>query len=318
MDYVSRETLEEMIAQAVARSSTFCFWPHGEAPGAKDSDAIFTPEPYHTGTSRFDRAVTGIRAPEITVYPPEKPNGTAILVTPGGSYRRVVQDKEGSALAPFFNERGYTLFVMTYRLPGEGHQEGADAPLADAQRAMRYLRANAHQWNIKPERIGVLGFSAGGHLAASLGTRFDESVYSAIDKIDEISARPAFMALVYPVITMQAETGHPGSRLELIGATPDAAHIRHYSPEERVNAATPPTFLLHAIDDPAVKMENSLLFFNALRSLGVSVEMHLFENGKHGFGIRDAQGLPLALWPELLMNWIAARVRQERCANGSV
>jgi len=217
-------------------------------------------------------------------------------------------DKEGSALAPFFNAHGYTLFVMTYRMPGDGHEEGANAPLADAQRAMRYIRANAHEWKINPDRIGVLGFSSGGHVAASLGTRFDESVYTPIDSIDEQSARPAFMALVYPVITLREDIGHPGSRLELVGATPEKEDLQRYSLEERVDNTTPPTFLLHAIDDPAVKVENSLVFFNALRRPGVSVEMHLFERGKHGFGIRDAQGLPLAIWPELMMNWIASKV----------
>lgn len=300
--------LTQMMAHAVSLSSTFTIWPQGEAPGAKNSDAVFTPEPRHTGTSDYDRAVTGIRAPEITVYAPAKPNGTGILVTPGGSYRRVVMDKEGSALAPFFNARGYTLFVMTYRMPGDGHEEGANAPLADAQRAMRYIRANAHEWKINPDRIGVLGFSSGGHVAASLGTRFAESVYTPIDDVDEQPARPAFMALVYPVVTLREDIGHPGSRLELVGATPKKEDLQRYSLEERADNTTPPTFLLHAIDDPAVKVENSLVFFNALRELGVSVEMHLFERGKHGFGIRDAQGLPLAIWPEMMMNWIATKV----------
>ncbi|WP_410759104.1 alpha/beta hydrolase [Citrobacter youngae] len=238
MEALSRETLETMIAQAVAHATTVSVWPMGEAPGAKNSDAVFTPEPRHTGTSHYDRAVTGIRAPEITVYAPAKPNGVGILVTPGGSYRRVVLDKEGSALAPFFNARGYTLFVMTYRLPGDGHEEASNAPLADAQRAMRYIRANAHEWGIDPYRIGILGFSSGGHVAASLGTRFAESVYTPLDSVDE----------------------------------------------------------------------HSLVFFNALREQGVPVEMHLFERGKHGFGIRDAQGLPLAIWPEMMMNWVATKV----------
>ena len=308
MEALSRETLENMMEQAVAKATTVSFWPQGEAPGAKNSDAVFTPEPRNTGTSQNDRAVTGIRAPEITVYTPVKPNGIGILVTPGGSYRRVVMDKEGSVLAPFFNARGYTLFVMTYRMPGDGHEEGANAPLADAQRAIRYIRANAHEWKINPDRIGVLGFSSGGHVAASLGTRFAETVYTPIDNVDEQPARPAFMALVYPVVTLREDIGHPGSRLELVGAKPEKEDLRHYSLEERVDSTTPPTFLLHAIDDPAVKEENRLVFFNALREQGVPVEIHLFERRKHGFGIRDAQGLPLAIWPEMMMNWVATKV----------
>jgi len=308
MEKISRETLERQMVQAVSDAVTFSIWPDGEAPGAAASDAVFTPEPKYTGTSDYDRSVTGVRAPQITVYAPARPNGVGILVAPGGSYRRVVLDKEGSALAAAFNARGYTLFVMTYRMPGDCHAEGADAPLADVQRAMRLIRARAAEWRLDAVRTGVLGFSAGGHVAASLGTRHDEAVYAPLDAVDEQDARPAFMALVYPVITMHADIDHPGSRHELIGDAPTPEQIRHYSLEDRASANTPPTFLLHAVDDPAVKVENSLAMFTALRRLGVPVEMHLFERGKHGFGIRDAQGLPVALWPELMMNWIGTKV----------
>jgi len=308
MEALSRETLEQNMAHAVSRSATFTIWPDNEAPGAQTSDTVFTPEPHHTGTSHFDRAVTGIRAPEITVYAPSKPNGVGILVTPGGSYRRVVLDKEGSALASFFNARGYTLFVMTYRMPGDGHEEGADAPLADIQRAMRVIRASAGEWQLDPARIGGRVSGAGGQGAGRPGPRHDETVYAPLDAADALSARPAFMALVYPVITMQGEHYHPGSRLELMGDNPGEELIRRYSLEARVTRDAPPAFLLHAADDPAVKVENSLAMFTALRRVGVPVEMHLFERGKHGFGIRDAQGLPVALWPELMMNWIATKV----------
>jgi len=302
------ETLLSLMEDAVARAATFPVWPQGEAPGAKESPARFQLEEQHTGDSKFDRSVTGVRAPEITVYAPQKPNGVGILVTPGGAYRRVVLDKEGSELAASFNAKGYTLFVMTYRLPADGHAEGADAPLADLQRAMRTLRARAAAWQLDPQRIGILGFSAGGHAAASLGTRYNETVYPAQDTIDNESARPAFMALAYPVITMQAEIDHPVSRQQLIGDAPGPQQILRYSAEQRVDSNTPPTFLLHAVDDPSVKVENSLVMFTALRRLGVPVEMHLFEQGKHGFGIRDAQGLPVAVWPELLMAWLATKV----------
>lgn len=308
MRNMSREDLLTLMDVAVQHASTFPVWPQGEAPGAQVSTVRFQLEEHHTGPSRFDRSVTGVRAPEITVYAPQNPNGVGILVTPGGSYRRVVLDKEGSALASCFNAKGYTLFVMTYRLPGDGHAEGADAPLADVQRAMRTLRANASAWHIDPERIGVMGFSAGGHAAASLGTRYNESVYAPLDAIDQQSARPAFMALVYPVITMQEAIDHPQSRQQLIGETPTADQIRHYSAEHMADENTPPTFLLHAVDDPAVKVENSVVMFTALRRLGVAVEMHLFEQGAHGFGIRDALGLPVAIWPELMMGWIATKV----------
>nr|WP_318381627.1 alpha/beta hydrolase [uncultured Enterobacter sp.] len=308
MKTLSNDYLLQLMEEASHRATTFSVWPQGEAPGAATSPVRFQLEEHHTGPSAFDRSVTGVRDPQITVYAPENPNGVGILVTPGGSYRRVVLDKEGSALAPFFNARGYTLFVMTYRMPGDGHAEGANAPLADVQRALRTLRARAREWHLEADKLGVMGFSAGGHAAASLGTRYDEAVYAPLDEIDALSARPAFMALVYPVITMHQEIDHPGSRHELIGDTPTDAQIQHYSLEERADSATPPTFLLHAVDDPAVKVENSVVLFTALRRLGVPVEMHLFEQGQHGFGIRDAQGLPVAVWPELMMAWIETKV----------
>ncbi|EPO1792558.1 alpha/beta hydrolase [Cronobacter turicensis] len=303
----AHDALLTRMREAVARSRELSVWPQDEAPGARQSPAVFTLEERLTGASELDRSVTGVRAPRIVVYAPENPNGIGILVTPGGSYRRVVLDKEGSALAPEFNDRGYTLFVMTYRLPADGHAEGADAPLADLQRSMRLIRAQATRWRLDPDKLGVLGFSAGGHAAASLGTRWNDAVYAPLDETDAFSARPAFMGLAYPVMTMEEPVAHPGSREALTGAAPDDAAICRYSPQRAVNASTPPTFLLHAVDDPAVKVENSLLMFNALHAQGVPVEMHLFEQGQHGFGIRDALGLPAHVWPTLLMNWIESK-----------
>ncbi|RPH20224.1 alpha/beta hydrolase [Buttiauxella warmboldiae] len=284
----------------------FPVWPQGEAPGAKNSPVREETVDRRKDGGLADRAVTGIRTPTITAYLPKKPNGIALLVTPGGSYQRVVLDKEGSDLAPIFNAQGYTLFVMTYRMPADGHAEGADASLADAQRAIRTLKADANKWKIDPQRIGVLGFSAGGHVAASLATRYNETVYPARDAVDQISARPDFLALMYPVITMQENIAHPGSRKALIGEQPPAGQIKKYSPEMNVTEQTPPTFIVHAVDDPSVPVDNSLVMFNALRAHHVPVEMHLFEHGKHGFGIRGAAGLPAASWPELLMNWVEA------------
>lgn len=291
---------------ALAALPTFTFWPSGEAPGAKNSPVSFSLVERSKDPALPDRAVTGIRAPEITVYAPERPNGVALLVTPGGSYQRVVLDKEGSDLAAPFNAQGYTLFVMTYRMPADGHAEGANAPLADAQRAMRTLRARAGEWNINPHRIGVMGFSAGGHVAASLETRYDEPVYTPLDAIDKHSARPDFVVLGYPVISMDNAIAHPGSRKALIGDTPNAGQIKQYSPELNVSAQTPPTFIMHAVDDPSVPVDNSLVMFNALRAHKVPTELHLFAEGKHGFGIRGAKGLPAAAWPQLAMCWIAS------------
>lgn len=291
---------------AFAALPVLSVWPNGEAPGAKNSPVTYAQVERSKDPKLPDRAVTGIRAPQITVYAPAHPNGVALLVTPGGSYQRVVLDKEGSDLAAPFNAKGYTLFVMTYRMPADGHAEGANAPLADAQRALRTVRANAAKWHINPQKIGVMGFSAGGHVAASLETRYDEAVYSPLDDVDKQSARPDFVVLGYPVISMDKAIAHPGSRTALIGDTPSTEQIKHYSPELNVTAQTPPTFLMHAVDDPSVPVDNSLVMFNALRAHNVPTELHLFAEGKHGFGIRGAKGLPAAAWPELAMNWVAS------------
>ena len=256
---------------------TFSVWPGGEAPGAKNSPASESLVERSKDPSLPDRAVTGVRAPTITVYAPEKPNCIALLVTPGGSYQRVVLDKEGS-----------------------------DAPLADAQRALRTLRARAAEWHIDPHKIGIMGFSAGGHVAASLETRYSEPAYAAVDAIDQQSARPDFAVLGYPVISMDPAIAHPGSRKALIGETPTAERQHRYSPEQNVTPQTPPTFIFHAVDDPSVPVDNALVMFNALRAHQVPTELHLFAEGKHGFGIRGTRGLPAAEWPQLAMNWIAS------------
>ncbi|WP_174509783.1 alpha/beta hydrolase [Klebsiella oxytoca] len=291
---------------ALAALPTLPVWPGGEAPGAKNSPAVPSLVDRSKDGALPDRAVTGIRVPEITVYAPAKPNGIALLVTPGGSYQRVVLDKEGSDLAPVFTAQGYTLFVMTYRMPADGHAEGSNAPLADAQRALRTLRARAPEWHIDPHKIGIMGFSAGGHVAASLETRYDDAIYPATDAVDGLSARPDFVVLGYPVISMDPAIAHPGSRHALIGDTPTAEQQRLYSPEHNVTAATPPTFIMHAVDDPSVPVDNALVMFNALRAHKVPTELHLFAEGKHGFGIRGTTGLPAAEWPQLAMNWIAS------------
>lgn len=281
-------------------------WPGAEAPGAAGSTA----KPVLTERSHDpqlpDRAWSGIRAPTITVYPAAHPNGTAMLVIPGGAYKRVVVDKEGTDLAPVFNQQGYTLFVMNYRLPGDGHREGADAPLADAQRAMRLIRKHSAQWGVRPDKLGVMGFSAGGHVAASLGTGFDRVVYPPLDALDRLSARPDFMILMYPVMTMTPPLAHAGSRHELLGASPDAQREMRYSPQRQVTANTPPALLIQAVDDPSVNMDNALMMFASLRRQHIPAELHLFEQGKHGFGIRGARGLPVAIWPQLVDRWIAA------------
>ena len=281
-------------------------WPNGDAPGASDSRA----QPQIVDLAKeyepFDRAASGVRCPELAFWFPEESNGITLLVAPGGGYQRVMIDREGSALATFFTAMGYTLAVMTYRLPYDGHHEGADAPLADAQRAVRLLRDRA-QLGLNGKYIVMMGFSAGGHLAASLGTRFAEKLYPVQDQIDSQSPRPDAMVLVYPLISMRDGLAHEGARTRLLGAWPDQKSIDAYSMETRVHAQTPPTLLIHSADDDSVPVNNSMVFFSALREHNVPAELHFYQKGGHGFGIRGVADLPLASWPMLVTEWLRAK-----------
>ncbi|PWC31079.1 alpha/beta hydrolase [Azospirillum sp. TSO35-2] len=249
-----------------------------------------------------DRALLAITQPSLLVYRPAKPNGTALLVTPGGAYQRVVLDKEADEIAPRFTDAGVTVFRLAYRLPGKA--QATDAPLMDAQRALRLIRANAADWGLDPARIGVLGFSAGGHVASQLATGYERKVYEPVDAADQLSARPDFLALGYPVITMDERFTHAISRQELIGDTPSPETIAAYSTERQVTAATPQAFIFHANDDADVPVANSLAFYDALRKAGVPAELHIFRQGGHGFSLRFAAGLPAAQWPDLLLAWM--------------
>jgi acetyl esterase/lipase len=250
-----------------------------------------------------DRIATEIGEPLMTVFRPARPSGAAILVVPGGGYIRVTIDKEGFETARRWNEAGITAFVLRYRLPAEGWARPADTPLQDAERALRLIRANAATYGLDPKRIAVMGFSAGGHVAASLCTRFDDKVYEAVDAADAVSARPDLSALAYPVMTMAAPTAHAGSLKALLGPSPSAQAVAAASPDRHVTAAAPPAFLFGALDDPSVPPENGLLYLAALRAAGVPCEVHLFQEGGHGFGIRLAQGKPAAVWPDLFLAW---------------
>lgn len=287
-----------------AAAEVIRLWP-GKAPGAPARLPQEQITERSTSPDYRDRAVTGIGVPSISVYRPARPNGAAVLVIPGGGYIRVVIDKEGLETAARLNAAGVTAFVLRYRLPAEGWAQRADVPLQDAQRAMRLIRANTGRFGVDPKRIAVMGFSAGGHLAASLATRHAASVYAPIDAADRLPARPDLAALVYPVMSMRAPAVHAGSRDALLGPDPSEAQLDAYSPDRGVTADTPPTFLLHATDDASVPVENSMLMFAALRAAGRTVEMHIFQEGGHGFGLRLAQGKPAERWPDLFLAWAA-------------
>jgi acetyl esterase/lipase len=250
-----------------------------------------------------DRHIAGVNRPRMVVFRAQNPNGASLLLMPGGGYRWVVVDREGFEMARWLAARGVTVFVLFYRLPGDGWADNANVALADAQRAMRLIRHHAKDFAIDPERIAAMGFSAGGHLCADLMTRFDAKVYAPVDAPDTLSARPALAAPLYPVVSMSLPHAHRGSRERLLGATPTEAMERAHSPHLNVSAATPPTFLLHAEDDPSVPAANSLLLRDALLKHKVPVETHLFPTGGHGFGLSKTAGKPVALWPELFLNW---------------
>ncbi|MBJ7439727.1 MAG: alpha/beta hydrolase [Sphingopyxis sp.] len=253
-----------------------------------------------------DRMLQGITRPRLDIFRPAKPNGAAVILAPGGGYRYVVIDKEGYELARWLKDRGVTVYVLFYRLPGDGWTNGSDVPLADAQRAMRLVRSRAKIDRIDPARVTFGGFSAGGQVAASLLTRFDATVCAPVDAADSLSARPDALAAIYPVVSMDRSIAHAVSREKLIGASPDAAREKLYSPERNVRPDQPPLWLLHAEDDSVVKVANSVRLREATRAVGAPCEAHFFERGEHGFGLMKTAGLPVAIWPELLWNWLRA------------
>lgn len=283
-------------------TETIDLWPAG-APGMPDPAPEELVTERSTDEQLSDRFVRGIANPRLVVFRPSVPNGAAILLTPGGGYRWVVIDKEGYELGRYFSARGYTVFVLFYRLPGEGWAAGPDVALSDAQRAMRLIRANAGHYGVNPSRVGAMGFSAGGHLCADLGTRFATRTYEPVDDADALSARPLVAAPIYPVISMSLPIAHAGSRELLIGGDASPELERAHEPHRNVPDDAPPFFLVHAEDDGSVVVENTLLLRAALRDRGIEVETHLFAHGGHGFGLRKALGKPAAIWPELFGNW---------------
>jgi len=244
-----------------------------------------------------------ISDPTLSVFLPNKgkANGTAVMICPGGGYSFLSFENEGFQVASWLNDLGITAFILKYRLPNDAIMEDKSiGPLQDAQRAVRLIRRKAHKWNINPQKIGVIGFSAGGHLAASLATHFDEKVYTPDDKL---SARPDFSILVYPVITMKEKYAHQGSKRNLLGKDPNKDLIEFFSNELMVTANTPPTFLIHAADDQTVPVENSLMYFNSLRTNDVPSELHIYQKGGHGFALKASESTEV-LWTKACELWM--------------
>jgi acetyl esterase/lipase len=246
--------------------------------------------------------ISKISIPTLSIYLPskQKATGTAVVICPGGGYSIVAAGHEGADIAKTFTDMGVAAFVVKYRIPNiETMIDPEIGPLQDAQQAIKIVREGAKQWNVNPDKVGIMGFSAGGHLASTAGTHFSKSV---ISNPNNTSLRPDFMLLIYPVISFADSIGHLGSRDNLIGKNPSAQKIIEYSNELQVNSDTPPTFLVHASDDDAVKPQNSIVFYQALLKNHVAAEMHLYETGGHGFGLNLKN--KNEHWMERCKNWM--------------
>ncbi|AYN67428.1 alpha/beta hydrolase [Euzebyella marina] len=285
-----------------AQDTIIPLWPKGKIPNRVETDE--KEEHVKEGILRISK----VQEPTIEVYLPAKQNATgeAVLIFPGGGYHILAYDWEGTDIAKFLNGKGIAGIVVKYRLPtSESLKEKYNVPLIDAQRALRLVRSKAAEFNINANKIGIVGFSAGGHLASTLGTHFNEKVYDDIDNADKLSARPDFMTLVYPVITFTQSTKHSGSQKALLQGNETEELLQRFSNESQVTPETPPTLLVHATDDTAVPVENSLLFFQALKDKGVSATMHIYPKGGHGFSLaRNDEHL--RDWTERMFEWMSS------------
>ena len=262
-----------------------------------NSKPIANREKSETGADGILR-ISKVSEPALLVYipPKEKANGSAVIICPGGGYSILAASHEGTDVAKIFNEWGVTAFVLKYRLPDDSTMVSKETgPLMDAQRAIQLVRQQAAKWGINQHKIGIMGFSAGGHLASTAGTHFNRAFISNSEKT---SLRPDFMILLYPVISFTDSLAHMGSRTNLIGKSPSPEKIQYYSNELQVNNETPPTFLVHAKDDNGVKVENSIAFYDALKKHGIPAEIHLYEKGGHGFGMNNKTS------PDKWMDWL--------------
>jgi len=250
--------------------------------------------------------ISYVQTPDIAVYLPSKMNATgqAIVICPGGGYLILAYNWEGTDIAKWLNSKGIAAIVLKYRLPvSKSNIINHKSPLLDAQQALRLTRYHAKEWNINRDKIGIMGFSAGGHLASTAGTHFDSGYSSAVDPVKTLSSRPDFMVLVYPVITFSHSFMHEGSRNALIGENPDSDLTKFYSNELQVKDNTPPTFIIHAGDDNSVPVENSMLFYQALKDKGIPAEFHIYPEGGHGFSLAIGNGY-LSTWPDRCIDWL--------------
>ncbi len=274
---------EQEASAEEAKPDIELLWPGG-APGAK-------------GGGDDDK-------PTLTIYLPEreKATGAAVVICPGGGYWTTAMDHEGHQIGRWLNELGIAGFIVDYRHRGRGY--GHPAPIQDAQRAIRTVRSRAEEFGIEPNKIGIIGFSAGGHLASTAGTHFDEKFYEPVDEIDKASARPDFMILIYPVINMEQSFRHRGSAEALLGKGASKQMLEKFSNDKQVTERTPPTFLVHTTADSVVPVEHSIRFYRSLVRNKVPAELHIFDEGEHGFGL-GKDGVAVSKWPDLCAAWLA-------------
>jgi acetyl esterase/lipase len=284
-------------------SAELFLWP-GAAPGAVATPVVEQIAERSSDPQQHDRSITGVSKPSVFPYLAAHPNGAAAVVIPGGGYSHLTFDKEGVDIATWLNSLGVSAFILKHRLPVD-FPRSPWIPLADAQRAIRTIRHSAAACALDPARIGVIGFSAGGHLASQLETRPGATTTGAQDAIDAVDAHPAFGALLYPVISMDPAIAHVGSKTALLGPIPTQADVNLYSSELQVTSSTPPTFIGVSNKDTTVNPQNSIRFDNALKAANVAQELHLYNDGEHGVGIRNATG-DMAAWPQQCAAWLTS------------
>lgn len=278
-------------APTVPAANILHLWP-GAPPGGPGPSGLEQVTP--------SGALSNVIVPRLAMRRPDRPNGTAVLIVAGGGYRRIAIAHEAEPTAAWLAAQGVTPFILYYRLPNRGWPKLA--PFQDAQRAMRLIRAGAAGWGLDPKRIGILGYSAGGHCAGMTAVRPGEALYAPVDAADDVSARPDFAGLIYPVVTMLPPSRTKASTLTLLGPDPTPADCAAMSVERLVTGDAPPMFLAHAGDDPTAPVENSLLMYTALRTARVPAELHIFRSGGHAFDLGRPQ-TDTRVWPDLFADW---------------